>query len=104
MSRQLSNASRHLRRATWWTLSVLLIGFPLVTHAAEAPGALTVIVKDQITDRPLPDAQITIYTVSVAKGGLRRGFRGSRVNGLEPLFDFRQPADDRAFQGISRPV
>src|SRR5690606_14690728 len=45
---------------SWLTLSVLLTGFPLLTHAAEAPGALTVIVKDQVTDRPLATAQITI--------------------------------------------
>jgi 5-hydroxyisourate hydrolase-like protein (transthyretin family) len=39
---------------------VLLVGFPLSTHAAEAPGALTIIVKDQVTDRPLSTVQITI--------------------------------------------
>ncbi|WP_223115508.1 TonB-dependent receptor [Luteimonas suaedae] len=37
-----------------------MIGVPLVTHAAEAPGALTIIVKDQTTDRPLPNARVTI--------------------------------------------
>ncbi|MEQ8954827.1 MAG: carboxypeptidase-like regulatory domain-containing protein, partial [Gammaproteobacteria bacterium] len=38
----------------------LLFGFPLFTHAQEAPGALTVIVKDQITERPLSSVQIRI--------------------------------------------
>lgn len=52
--------SRQLRQLSWLTLSVILIGFPLFTQAAEAPGALTVIVKDQNTDRPLSTAQITI--------------------------------------------
>jgi len=57
--------SRYLKQVLWLTLSALLIGFPLFgvslfTHAAEAPGALTVIVKDQNTDRPLPTVQITI--------------------------------------------
>lgn len=52
--------SRHLRQVSWLTLSALLISFPLFTHAAEAPGALTVIVKDRKTDRPLSTAQITI--------------------------------------------
>lgn len=52
--------SRQLKQISWLTLSALLIGFPLFTHAAEAPGALTVIVKDQKTDRPLPTTQITI--------------------------------------------
>ena len=51
--------SGQLRQVSWLTLSALLIGFPLFTHAAEAPGALTVIVKDQ-TERPLSTAQITI--------------------------------------------
>jgi hypothetical protein len=32
----------------------------LFAHAAEAPGALTIIVRDQHTDRPLPNATITI--------------------------------------------
>ncbi|WP_211224510.1 TonB-dependent receptor [Marinimicrobium agarilyticum] len=41
------------------TLSILLIGFPIFTHAAEAPGALTIVVKDQ-TERPLSSVQITI--------------------------------------------
>ncbi|WP_043765753.1 carboxypeptidase-like regulatory domain-containing protein [Algiphilus aromaticivorans] len=41
-------------------LTVLLIAFPLITKAAEAPGALTFIVKDQNTDRPLSTAIITI--------------------------------------------
>ena len=62
MSRQLSNMSRQVSRLI---LSALLIGFPLfgfplTTHAAEAPGALTVIVKDHKTNRPLPTVQITI--------------------------------------------
>ncbi|HEX7029259.1 MAG TPA: carboxypeptidase-like regulatory domain-containing protein, partial [Gammaproteobacteria bacterium] len=52
--------SRQLRQVAWLTLSALLIGFPLFTHAAEAPGALTVIVKDRITARPLSSVQITI--------------------------------------------
>ncbi|WP_231730921.1 TonB-dependent receptor [Lacimicrobium alkaliphilum] len=42
------------------TLWALLFGVPLFTHAAEAPGALTVIVKDQNTERPLSNVQITI--------------------------------------------
>jgi 5-hydroxyisourate hydrolase-like protein (transthyretin family) len=78
-------------------LSALLFCFPLSTHAAEAPGALTVMVRDGNTDRPLSTVQITIteretnsirsgetnaqgrvvieqldpglYSVSVAKGG-----------------------------------
>ncbi|NVJ61500.1 MAG: TonB-dependent receptor [Gammaproteobacteria bacterium] len=41
----------------FWTF---LIGFLPITHAAEAPGALTFIVKDQITDRPLSNVTITI--------------------------------------------
>ncbi|MGY1410784.1 TonB-dependent receptor [Luteimonas sp. A611] len=41
-------------------LSAHLIGFPLYAHAADAPGALTIIVKDQYTDRPLSNAKVTI--------------------------------------------
>jgi len=41
-------------------LSTLLIGFPLLSQAAEEPGALIFIVKDQITDRPLSAAQIVV--------------------------------------------
>lgn len=37
--------SKHLRQVSW-LLSALLIGFPPFTGAAEAPGALTVIVKE----------------------------------------------------------
>ncbi len=52
--------SRQLRKVSWLTLWALVVCFPLFTHAAEAPGALTVIVKDQYTDRPLSTVQITI--------------------------------------------
>jgi len=41
-------------------LSAHLIGFSLSAHAAEAPGALTIIVRDQYTDRPLPSVRVTI--------------------------------------------
>lgn len=65
MSRQLSNKSKNLRRAHWVTLSVFLIGFPLFgspvsVSAAEVPGGMTILVKDQITDRPLSIVQVTI--------------------------------------------
>jgi hypothetical protein len=49
-----------LSRTSLLALSVLLVGFPPLAHAAEAPGGMTIFVKDQITARPLPDAQITI--------------------------------------------
>jgi 5-hydroxyisourate hydrolase-like protein (transthyretin family) len=57
LRKQLSKVSRYSR---WVTLSALLIGFPLFTQAAEAPGEITILVKDQITDRPLSTVQITI--------------------------------------------
>jgi 5-hydroxyisourate hydrolase-like protein (transthyretin family) len=41
-------------------LSVLLFGLPFVADAAEAPGGMTVLVKDQTTGRPVPNAQITV--------------------------------------------
>lgn len=105
MSWQLSNTSRRVRQASWLTLWALLIGFPLFTHAAESPGALTILVKDQNTARPLPTAQITIteretravrsvetdaqgrivveqldpglYSVDVAKGGFASSYEPS---------------------------
>lgn len=52
--------SRQLKRVSRLMLASLLIGCPLFAHAAEAPGGMTILVKDQITDRPLPDVQITI--------------------------------------------
>ena len=57
--------SRYIRQTSWLALWVLSIGmslgtFPLFANAAEAPGALTVIVKDQTTDRPLSSVQIMI--------------------------------------------
>ncbi len=105
MSRQLSNTCRHLRQISWFTVLALLVSFPLSTKAAEAPGALTVIVRDQITERPVPAAQITIteretnatrsletdvegrivaeqldpglYSVNVAKGGFASSYEPS---------------------------
>lgn len=51
---------KQFKQISWLTMWVLLMGLPLSTHAAEAPGALTLIVKDQITDRPLPNVQVTL--------------------------------------------
>lgn len=60
MRRQLSNSGER-RKPTWrLTLTALLIALPPFTHGAEAPGALTIVVKDQNTNRPLPAVQITI--------------------------------------------
>lgn len=50
----------YVRRALCLALSAQLIGFSLSTHAAEAPGALTIIVRDQYTERPLSSVQVTI--------------------------------------------
>jgi hypothetical protein len=52
--------SRHARRVLCLAISAHLVGFPLFTHAAEAPGALTIVVKDRDTDRPLSNAKVTI--------------------------------------------
>jgi 5-hydroxyisourate hydrolase-like protein (transthyretin family) len=52
--------NRQLKHLCWITLWGGLIGLPVFTHAAEAPGALTFIVKDQNTDRPLSKVQITL--------------------------------------------
>ena len=42
----------------FWVYAVLFV-FPLISHADESPGALTIVVKDQVTERP-PSAQITL--------------------------------------------
>ncbi|MEH8017238.1 TonB-dependent receptor [Rheinheimera muenzenbergensis] len=52
--------SRYLTQLAWLALSALLCGWPALSQAAEAPGALTIIVKDQNTDRPLSEVQITL--------------------------------------------
>ncbi|MDQ8186797.1 TonB-dependent receptor [Pelagicoccus sp. SDUM812002] len=52
--------SKISRQVSRFTLSALLFGFPIIAHAAEAPGGMTILVKDQITERPLLDAKITI--------------------------------------------
>ncbi|NWO03859.1 outer membrane receptor protein involved in Fe transport [Idiomarina loihiensis] len=52
--------NRQFKQVSWLALWTLLISFPFFAYAAEAPGALTVIVKDQNTDRPVPNAQVTI--------------------------------------------
>lgn len=52
--------NKYLKQPLWLTLWVILVGFPFFTHAAEAPGALTLIIKDQVTDRPLSSVQITL--------------------------------------------
>tara|TARA_B100000405_G_C16487756_1_gene338870 strand:- start:151 stop:465 length:315 start_codon:yes stop_codon:yes gene_type:complete len=41
-------------------LCAVLFVFPLISHADESPGALTIVVKDQVTERPIPSAQITL--------------------------------------------
>ncbi|MDZ7869545.1 MAG: TonB-dependent receptor [Rheinheimera sp.] len=60
--------SRTFRQICWLTLCTLLMGCPLLAVAAEAPGALTIIVKDQHTDRPLGSVQITIRKREAAAG------------------------------------
>lgn len=52
--------SRQLNQVAWITLVAFATGLPIVSHAAEAPGALTVVDKDQTTARPLSAVQITI--------------------------------------------
>lgn len=47
---------RQLTCLTLW----LLLGLPIFSAVAEAPGALTVIVRDQITSRPVANVQITL--------------------------------------------
>lgn len=48
------------RKVSRLMLTALMVGLPLSTQAAEAPGALTFIVNDQDTQRPLAGVTITI--------------------------------------------
>ena len=48
---------RQVSRLALW---LLLIGLPFLTHGAESAGALTLIVKDKITERPLSGATLTV--------------------------------------------
>ncbi len=105
MGRQPGTRRRNPGQASSIALSVLLIGSPLFAHAAEAPGGITILVRDQLTDRPLPNARITIterqtgstqsvetdaqgriavgqldpglYSVSVARDGFRPSYEPS---------------------------
>ncbi|MCH6483672.1 carboxypeptidase-like regulatory domain-containing protein, partial [Pseudoxanthomonas sp. LH2527] len=58
---------KYFRRALWLALSAHLSGYALSAHAAEAPGALTIVVRDQYTERPLPSVQVTITERETAR-------------------------------------
>lgn len=60
MNRQLSNISWNVTPLCRRIVLLCLLSFSLLSHAAESPGSLTLIVTDQQTDRPLSDVQITI--------------------------------------------
>ena len=60
MSRHSRHQKTRLTQVSWFTLAMLFMGFPLPAHAAEAPGGMTILVTDQITARPLANAQVTI--------------------------------------------
>ncbi|MCC5879637.1 MAG: TonB-dependent receptor [Idiomarina sp.] len=95
--------SRYLKQVSLLMLCGLLVSFPFLTHAAEANGALTFIIKNQKTDRPLPTAEITlterrtnaIQTVEtdpqgrVVVEGLEPGLYSVRVgkSGFAPAFE-----------------
>ncbi|WP_237132211.1 TonB-dependent receptor [Pseudohongiella sp. O18] len=56
----MSSLRRRLDQVLWMALLALLMGLPLASHAAEAPGALTIIVNDVVTERPVPTVQLTL--------------------------------------------
>ena len=78
--------SKTSRQVLGVTLSVLLVGLPHFGHAAEAPGGMTILVKDQITNRPLSNAQITITEWETnSKRSVQTGARGrSVIEQLDP--------------------
>ncbi|WP_016954920.1 TonB-dependent receptor [Catenovulum agarivorans] len=50
----------NLKHLLWLALSAYIVSLPFFANAAEAPGTLTLIVKDQNTDRPLSNVQIIL--------------------------------------------
>ncbi|MDP2715220.1 TonB-dependent receptor [Rheinheimera sp.] len=62
MNRQLTKVVLFRLRLRLWglLLGLPLFALPIFAGAAEAPGALTVIVKNQLTDRPVAEVQITL--------------------------------------------
>ena len=60
MSGRLSKTSKNFKAVSWLALLALPTGFSPLAHAAEAPGGITIVITDQVTDRPLANAQITI--------------------------------------------
>ncbi|RDV24233.1 TonB-dependent receptor [Alteromonas aestuariivivens] len=56
----MSSLLNNKTKVSWITVAVLLIGFWLPARAAEAPGGITILVKDQVTDRAISSALITI--------------------------------------------
>lgn len=60
MGRQPGTVGGRWGRASWLVVWALLIGLAGTTHAAEAPGSLTLVTRDRNTDRPLADVQITL--------------------------------------------
>ncbi|MCH8501183.1 MAG: TonB-dependent receptor [Aliidiomarina sp.] len=52
--------SRYLKLVSLFMVWALLLSFPLFAQAQEAPGALTFVIKNQKTDRPISGAQITL--------------------------------------------
>ena len=52
--------SKQFIRISWLLVWSLLISFPTFSYAAEAPGTLTVTIKNKVTERPLSGVQITI--------------------------------------------
>lgn len=58
---------RHVRRAVCLALSAHLIESALTVHAAEAPGALTIIVRGQYTERPVLRFMITDREIDLVR-------------------------------------
>ena len=48
------------RQILWSFAWLLLSSLAFYSYAVEEPGAITVIVKNQTTDRPLPNAQVIL--------------------------------------------
>ena len=60
MSSKVRSANRRIGRFVYLMVAISAVSTSVATHAAEAPGALTFVIEDQSTERPLASAKIIL--------------------------------------------
>ncbi|WP_448213154.1 hypothetical protein [Colwellia sp. MEBiC06753] len=77
-----------LSRLALW---VVLFSVPLFSYAAEAPGALTIIVTSQKTERPLSKVQVTLKKRETASTQtLTTDNQGFKITSYEGIIDLSE--------------